>query len=148
MRLWSLHPGYLDARGLIALWREGLLARKVLQHKTEGYKSHPQLDRFDAQLQPTVAMDCYLRFVYEEAVRRGYHFDAAKIGHKQQCPKIPVTDRQLQYELNHLKTKMKLRDPARYKKILAVKKPRAHPLFKVIMGGVEPWEKIKLLLSK
>lgn len=31
MRLWSLHPSYLDAVGLVALWREGLLARKVLQ---------------------------------------------------------------------------------------------------------------------
>jgi len=25
MRLWTLHPKYLDARGLVALWREGLL---------------------------------------------------------------------------------------------------------------------------
>ncbi|MGZ3647746.1 MAG: pyrimidine dimer DNA glycosylase/endonuclease V [Syntrophales bacterium] len=148
MRLWSLHPGYLDARGLIALWREGLLARKILQHKTKGYKNHPQLDRFNAHLQPTVAMDCYLRFIYEEAVRRGYHFDVAKIGLKQQCPKIPVTDGQLKYEVNHLKTKVKLRDPARYKKILAVKKPQAHPLFKVIVGGVESWEKVKILPRK
>jgi len=30
MRLWSLHPRYLDAKGLVALWREGLLAQKVL----------------------------------------------------------------------------------------------------------------------
>ena len=108
MRLWSLHPGYLDARGLVALWREGLLARKVLQHQTKGYKNHPQLDRFNAHLQPMVAMDCYLRYVYEEAVRRGYHFDVAKIGPKQQCPKITVTDRQLKYELNHLKTKIEI----------------------------------------
>jgi hypothetical protein len=31
MRLWSLHPRYLDAKGLQAVWREGLLAKKVLQ---------------------------------------------------------------------------------------------------------------------
>ena len=141
MRLWSLHPEYLDARGLVALWREGLLARKVLQHETKGYKNHPQLYRFNAHLQPRVAIDCYLRYVYEEAVKRGYHFDAGKIGHKQPCPKIPLTKGQLRYELNHLKTKLKLRDPARYKKILAVKKPRAHPLFKMIAGGIEMWEK-------
>jgi hypothetical protein len=29
-RIWSLHPKYLDARGLVALWREGLLAQAVL----------------------------------------------------------------------------------------------------------------------
>ncbi|MGA2330816.1 MAG: pyrimidine dimer DNA glycosylase/endonuclease V [Syntrophales bacterium] len=50
MRLWSLHPGYVDARGLVALWREGMLARKVLQHQTKGYKNHLQLHRFSAYL--------------------------------------------------------------------------------------------------
>jgi hypothetical protein len=79
--------------------------------------------------------------VYEEALRRGYNFDVGKIGRVQQCPKIPLTDGQLRYELNHLKTRLKLRDPARHKKILAVKRPRAHPLFKVITGGIESWEK-------
>ena len=141
MRLWSLHPEYLDARGLVALWREGLLARKALQQQTRGYKKHPQLYRFNAHLQPRVAIDCYLRYVYEEAVKRGYHFDVGKIGHERQCPKIPLTKGQLRYELNHLKAKLKMRDPARYKKILAVKKPRAHPLFKMIAGGIERWEK-------
>jgi hypothetical protein len=141
MRLWSLHPGYLDAKGLVALWREGLLARKVLQGQTKGYKNHPQLDRFNAHLQPTVAIDCYLRYVYEEAVRRGCHFDVGKIGPKQRCSKIPVTDGQLKYELNHLKTKLRLRDLSRYRKILAVKKTQAHPIFKVIKGGIESWER-------
>ena len=141
MRLWSLHPGYLDARGLVALWREGLLARKVLQHQTKGYKNHPQLDRFNAHLQPTVAIDCYLWYVYEEAVRRGYHFDVGKIGPQQRCSKIPVTDGQLKHELNHLKTKLRLRDPARYKKLLAVKRLRAHPLFKEAKGVIESWER-------
>ena len=141
MRLWSLHPGYLDARGLVVLWREGPLARKVLQHHTKGYKNHPQLYRFNAHLQPTVAIDCYLRYVYEEAVRRGYHFDVAKIGSKKRCSKIPVSDGQFRYKLNHLKTKLKLRDPARYKKILAAKISWPHPLFKVIKGGIESWER-------
>ena len=27
MRLWSLHPKHLDPQGLVARWREGLLAR-------------------------------------------------------------------------------------------------------------------------
>ena len=37
MRLWTLHPKYLDPQGLVALWREALLARAVLQGKTRGY---------------------------------------------------------------------------------------------------------------
>ena len=36
MRLWSVHPQHLDVRGLVALWREGLLARKVLLGETNG----------------------------------------------------------------------------------------------------------------
>nr|WP_243687290.1 pyrimidine dimer DNA glycosylase/endonuclease V [Methanobacterium formicicum] len=49
MRLWSLHPKYLDVKGLVALWREGLLARAVLKGKTKGYTNHPQLIRFKNQ---------------------------------------------------------------------------------------------------
>ena len=30
MRLWSLSPRYLDVKGLVAVWREGLLADAVL----------------------------------------------------------------------------------------------------------------------
>jgi hypothetical protein len=41
MRLWSIHPEYLDAKGLVALWREALLAQNVLQCNTKGYKKHP-----------------------------------------------------------------------------------------------------------
>jgi hypothetical protein len=46
MRIWSLHPKYLDAKGLVALWRESLLAKQALESKTKGYKNHPQLNRF------------------------------------------------------------------------------------------------------
>lgn len=141
MRLWCLHPEYLDAKGLVSLWREGLLARKVLQDQTRGYKNHPQLERFKVHLHPVAVVDCYLWYVYEEAVRRGYHFNAGKLGPKQGCSKMPVTEGQLRYELNHLKTKLKLRDPAQYQKICAVKQPTAHPLFKVVTGGIESWER-------
>lgn len=141
VRLWSLHPGYLGAKGLVSLWREALLARKVLQDQTNGYKNHPQLDRFKATLRPLAAIDCYLRFIYDEAVKRGYHFDGSKLGPRQQCLKMPVTEGQLSYELNHLKQKLKTRDVSRYQKICTVKKPKAHPLFKVIEGGTESWER-------
>lgn len=48
MRIWSLHPQYLDRQGLTAGWREGLLAQKVLTGTTKGYRNHPQLRRFRA----------------------------------------------------------------------------------------------------
>ena len=46
MRLWSLHPQYLDPKGLVSLWREGLLAQAVIAGQTRGYRHHPQLARF------------------------------------------------------------------------------------------------------
>lgn len=46
MRICSLHPKYSDAKGLVALWREALPAKHVLEGKTTGYKKHPQLIRF------------------------------------------------------------------------------------------------------
>ena len=67
MRLWSLHPGYLDSQGLVALWREALLAQKVLAGKTRGYKNHPQLERFKAHPHPPQAIAAYLVSVWEEA---------------------------------------------------------------------------------
>jgi Pyrimidine dimer DNA glycosylase (EC 3.2.2.17)/DNA-(apurinic or apyrimidinic site) lyase (EC 4.2.99.18) len=52
MRLWSIHPKYLDVQGLLGLWREGLLAQKVLLGETKGYRNHPQLIRFKRTSDP------------------------------------------------------------------------------------------------
>src|SRR6186713_81980 len=80
MRLWTLHPKYLDAKGLVALWREGLLARAVLRGATRGYRHHPQLDRFRAQDAPLSAINAYLGAVVDEAEKRGYAFARDKLG--------------------------------------------------------------------
>jgi len=80
LRLWTVHPKYLDARGLVALWREALLAKRVLEGRTRGYRHHPQLTRFRAHPDPVAAIDAYLAGVYEEACRRGYRFDATRGG--------------------------------------------------------------------
>lgn len=143
MRLWSLHPGYLDAKGLVALWREALLAQKVLRGGTKGYRNHPQLDRFKRLRNPAGAVALYLRAVHEEAVRRGYSFDGGKIGPCARLKNVPVTSGQLAFELEHLKSKLKLRDPAAYARIERISKPLPHPLFKVVRGGVEGWEIIQ-----
>lgn len=140
MRLWSIHPAYLDAKGLVALWREGLLAQKVLQGKTRGYRKHPQLHRFRAAENPVGAIALYLRAVAEEADQRGYHFDKGKINPGDYPGKLPVTGGQLDYEFSHLLSKLKGRDPERYLRLQRERKILPHPLFIAVGGGVEAWE--------
>lgn len=106
MRLWSLHSRYLDAKGLVALWREGLLAQKVLAGETKGYRHHPQLQRFRGQSDAPGAIAAYLRGVQREAERRGYKFDATKIGRCASGLRLKVTRGQLEYELAHLRAKL------------------------------------------
>jgi hypothetical protein len=142
MRLWSLHPSYLDSKGLVALWREGLLALAVLEGRTRGYRHHPQLTRFRGEKSPADTMKRYLWFVYLESISRGYHFDPAKIGNRKKCSALHVTTGQLRFELEHLKKKLQKRDPARHATIDQVKLPKPHPLFVRVAGPVEPWEKV------
>ena len=140
MRIWTVHPRYLDRKGLLAAWREALLAQKVLKGETKGYRNHPQLRRFKAQPNPVGAIAQYLRFLYFEAVVRGYKFDADKIGTPDASAEIQCTRGQLLYEWNHLKEKLKLRDAVRYGEIENIEEMEAHPMFKIVEGGVEEWE--------
>jgi hypothetical protein len=142
MRLWTLHPKYLDARGLVALWREALLAQKVLRGTTRGYRHHPQLRRFSGLANPLAALAAYLAVVHEEAVRRGYTFDASKIGVRRFRGKLAETRGQLLYEWRHLKRKLKRRDVKRYRDLLPVKIPAPHPLFRIVPGRVRDWEMV------
>jgi hypothetical protein len=142
MRLWTLHPKYLDAKGLVALWREALLAQKVIQGRTRGYKHHPQLIRFAEMTNPSAALATYLKAVHEEARRCGYCFNAAKIGRRQFRGRLRETRGQLLYEWRHLKRKLKRRDPKRLRGFAAVKTPVPHPLFRIVSGKVRDWEKI------
>ncbi|MCX8093455.1 MAG: pyrimidine dimer DNA glycosylase/endonuclease V [Candidatus Goldbacteria bacterium] len=142
MRLWSVHPKYLDAKGLVALWREALLARKVLSGLTRGYKNHPQLLRFIVEKHPLDLINSYLFYVYKEAKRRGYNFDISKIK-VVKCKKIKVTDSQLKYEFNLLLNKLKKRDYNKYLTNLKIKKIMPNRIFKIIKGDIERWEKIK-----
>lgn len=141
MRLWTLHPKYLDARGLVALWREALLAQNVLQDKTRGYKHHPQLLRFRNQRDPARSIAAYLRTVCAEADSRGYRFDATKIAAGRSRKKITTTRGQLLYEWEHLQKKLQLRDPTRLAKIKQIREPEANPLFDIVAGFVEAWER-------
>ena len=140
MRIWSLHPKYLDTKGLVALWRETLLAQHVLEGKTKGYKNHPQLDRFKRSKKPIEVINQYLAGVYAEALTRGYNFDKEKIDWNFKRSKLTVTTRQLDYELKHLLKKLQTRDPKKYKELKSRKAIDTHPLFKLIEGEIEEWE--------
>jgi len=142
MRLWSLHPKYLDAKGLVALWREGLLARAVLAGQTKGYRSHPQLRRFREQTDPLAAIDAYLSEVQREATVRGYRFDASKLGDGSTAPRMEITEGQLAFELAHLRAKLILRAPECGKRIASLEQPDPHPRFQVIPGFRADWEKV------
>jgi len=142
MRLWSLHPKYLDPQGLVALWREALLARAVLRGETKGYRNHPQLARFRSHADPVSAIGAYLASVYREAVARGYSFDRSKIGSVETDVKLPVTDGQIAYEWRHLLQKLAARNPPLYERWRDCGEPECHPLFVVRPGEIEPWERL------
>ena len=141
MRLWTVHPAYLDAKGLVALWREALLAQKVLSGQTVGYTRHPQLIRFRGHSAPDAAISAYLTEIANEADRRGYRFDRSKILSTVIAEPFEETEGQLRYEWIHLQRKLRIRAPEHlllHQKVLC---PISHPLFKIIPGDINPWEK-------
>jgi hypothetical protein len=143
MRIWTLHPRYLDTKGLLALWRESLLAQKVLQGETRGYRNHPQLKRFKSLANPVGAIAKYLHFVSLEADARGYKFNAAKIALPYDNAEILCTRGQLLYEWHHLQEKLKARDAARFQATQDIAEPAPHPMFRIIEGEIEDWEIIQ-----
>ncbi len=141
MRLWSIHPRYLDPKGLVAVWREGLLALKVLKGKTQGYKNHPQLQRFKVCYDPVAAITGYLWYVHDESLSRGYSFDSGKLASRTRAPRLSVTTGQLAYELEHLKKKLAVRDRLWYERIANERTADPNPLFTVRPGAIEDWER-------
>ncbi|HVI58137.1 MAG TPA: pyrimidine dimer DNA glycosylase/endonuclease V [Luteimonas sp.] len=141
MRLWSLHPRYLDAPGLVAAWREGLLARAVLRGRTRGYTRHPQLERFRAHASPRLAISAWLAAIADEADARGYAFDRARAGPLRAVEPIAVTRGQLDFEWRHLLAKLAVRDPPRFAALASLRRPACHPLFRACAGPVAPWER-------
>ncbi len=141
MRLWTIHPKYLDAKGLVAVWREGLLAQKVLQGGTRGYTRHPQLLRFSAVSDPVGAVATFLAHVHQESLGRGYRFDQGKIATDRFSGQIEETEGQLAYEWSHLRMKLKARAPSWFETGRGIENPEPHPLFKIIAGDVRSWEK-------
>lgn len=141
MRIWTLHPKYLDSAGLVALWREALLAKVVLQGKTSGYKNHPQLIRFKEQDDPVKYINRYLEIIHNESCERAFCFDGRKFRHVGELKQIDETTGQLMYEWDHLMKKLSVRSPELYQKWKNIKSPDPHPLFRIITGEIRDWEK-------
>ncbi len=142
MRIWSIHPKYLDRQGLLALWRETLLAKKVLEGKTKGYKNHPQLIRFKKSKIPLESINYYLSKIWEEAKERGYEFDKKKFENPKTFSKIKVTKGQISFETKHLLKKLKKRDIEKFEDVKYIKDTESHPLFEIVGGEREEWEKV------
>jgi hypothetical protein len=143
MRIWSLHPKYLDSRGLVALWRETLLAKHVLEGKTRGYRNHPQLFRFKKAKHPVDCVNQYLTAVFHESKERGYNFNRNKIRWNFNPATLTLTSGQLKYEIALLLGKLKMRNSSRYNRLIREENFEPHPLFKVVEGEIEEWEKIE-----
>ncbi len=141
MRIWTIHPKYLDPQGLVALWREALLARAVLRGETTGYRDHPQLLRFQTHAAPRSAINAYLGSVLVEAESRGYSFNRRKVGPVRTKAQIESTAGQLHYEWRHLMRKLRARSPSLHRRWCGVDSPESHPLFRIKRGAVESWER-------
>lgn len=143
MRLWSLHPRHLDRQGLLAAWREGLLAQAVLLGKTQGYTNHPQLERFRHSENPEGTIGTYLSAIADEATSRGYRFDVTKITQTSSTAQLTVTADQLDFERQHLLRKIQQRNPHETERIARLTEPTidAHPIFHIIPGAVASWER-------
>jgi len=141
MRIWSIHPKYLDNIGLVACWRETLLAKCVLLNLTKGYKNHPQLLRFKNTKSPVFYINTYLNELYKEAKNRGYNFDFNKIGHiNSDLEKIRITSGQIEYEFNHLLNKLKIRNAELYENLRNIKDVEINDIFNKTPGDIESWE--------
>jgi hypothetical protein len=143
MRLWTVHPRYLDAKGLTAAWREALLAQRVLAGATRGYRQHPQLIRFRSHPEPIQAVGAFLAGLEEEARRRGYCFDINRILERGTVELIEETEGQLLYEWAHLREKLHRRSPELHRQFRGIIIPEPHPLFRIVPGRIREWERPK-----
>jgi hypothetical protein len=150
MRIWSVHPRFLDSKGLVACWRETLLAKHVLEGKTKGYRNHSQLVRFKNHNDSLKAINFYLQHLFLESKRRGFNFDSSKFekSSEDNFGLVPLNKGQLLFEFEHLYKKLKLRSPLELcfslenLQSLNLQELRGfvHPLFVLKEGLVEDWE--------
>jgi len=96
-----------------------------------------------SQADPLAAVAAFLAGIADEAQRRGYHFNAAKISRRRFKGQIPETNGQLLYEWRHLQTKLRARAPQMGRQFRGVTIPEPHPLFRIVPGKVRDWERTR-----
>lgn len=143
MRLWSIHPRYLDPPGLGGLWREALLAQRVVEGRTAAYRSHPQARRILGQADPWGAIHDYLLGVWEEGRRRGYRYDRTRISEHSDGHSMDVPRGQIEYELALLHFKLAARNKASLSDLPTLEQALPHPSITIVEGGIAPWERPK-----
>lgn len=122
----------MDKHGLIALWREGLLAQKALNGGAKGYQNNPQLVRFKRQDNPLKAIGTYLSFVAAEGARQGYKLNHEKILYPNFDEAVIEADLgQVAFEKEHLKDKLKRRDVIKFEELSSSKTIDANPIFNI-----------------
>ena len=165
MRLWSIHPKYLDRQGLLACWREGLGALKALKawsiSEKCGYQNHPQLNRFKKSEMPVYLLYAFNENIYRESIVRGYIFDKSRLDGfvddydigvtKSDVKRVAVTTGQINYEAEYLlPLKLKSRKTGTDNERLNMLQDdiendciKINSVFKIVEGDIESWEKIK-----
>jgi hypothetical protein len=145
VRLWSIHPKYLDAKGLVACWKEALEAQDYIWGDRKGgrHENHPALNRFHWHQNPKHAISGYLAAILEEAAERGFNYNASLIRYPLgRCQRIYVSTAQLSFERQHLKKKLEERNQTeKLNQLLHKGLPAQHPLFLRLYEPVSfPWE--------
>ena len=132
MSLCTIHPKYLDKQGLISLWREGLLAQKVLNGEVNIQLNSPLWEKLKKSQNPLRAIGAYLSFVAAEGARRGYKFSHEKILYPNfESYEIKVKPQDLIFEMTHLRNKLKMRDQHKWDEISKVSEVSPHPFIRL-----------------
>lgn len=156
MRLWTIHPKYLDGKRLTSQWKEGIQMMHIWKEigenpepaKRLGYVSHPQVRRLSNLLVAdsgliSLLLHQHLTAVHEESVQRSYSFNKKLIDDLapdcKNAPKVYVTMGQVAYEFALMATK----NNEWSQKVAIDPYMLCNPIFQVVSGSIESWEKTK-----
>ena len=139
-RIWSLHPKYLDGIEIFFLWRNCIMAKKILDGTEKVNRKFPHLARFESSSNPIGAINIYLSEVYKIASTHGKNFKLDKFDDSFKDISLNVTKGQMEYEVELFKKKLRNRSSDTNALIFKIKIIEPNPLFKVVEGNKEAWD--------
>lgn len=150
MRLWSLHPSYLDKQALQVCWADALQALEYYKQERAYMKGitndlspyfYPCLDRFRMTGSPIAHITNYLHGLCDESERRNTPFGRAKLPEFTPGLRLKVTDGQIAREEKLLLLQLNRRKQTQlWMDLFVAEYVQPHPLFEIVSGPVEPWE--------